>query len=798
MLIRRISYFILLSSSVLLLFVSGTGCNTTKHLKEGEYLLRANTVKVKSNELVTQKGVLRDNLGRLVVQKPNKYNFGFIPIKLLLYNSRYEKYQADSANFQLQSKTVEPPVIYDSSLRKKSVLNMKGYLFHEGYFYSEIKDTVTFKDKKAYVTYDVNTGTNYLINEVTYDIPDSTMKAAVLAATGNSTLQEGVEFSYNLLEQEQSRIRGLLLEHGYYKFSNDNVSFVLDTLNKQYLRNIENPFESAINFIALQKNQKKPTLNIRTIIHAEDSSVFYKYAISRVRVFPDYEGSQDFRDTTMMETRVNNVIFRYNNMYVNPTVIQRHIFLTPNTYYSQRNYDQTITRLNELGIFQSVRITFRDDTSRGPGWMSCNIFLSPTEKLGFNSNLEASSGTTYTLGSAVTVGFKNRNFAKGANLLSITATGSVETQFDTTDNPLLQRFYVLTKSVGVNASLEFPKFLIPVAQNKISPRNAPRTVLSTGWNLLDRVNYFTLANTSASFTYRWRETETKSWEVSPAFVNIIDLRYISPSFQERLNSSEYLKNSYKDVFIEGENVAFTFTDREKKNWKNYNYLKLSAEESGILISTLNAVFNTASYAQYVKFDFDLQRFFNYTHSTVALRLWGGVGIPYDKSQTLPYVKQYFAGGPYSIRGWRIRTLGPGSYHDTVSISQNQIDRTGDMKLEMNGEYRFDIVKLFSGVVKMNGAVFIDAGNIWLAKPSADYPGGEFRLDKFGSDIAVSTGAGLRFDAGGFFVIRIDVGMPVRKPDFISSGGWVFDEVNFSDRTWRKENLIPSVSIGYPF
>lgn len=796
--ITRFTYYLII---IAIAWASVTGCSTTKHLKEDEYLLRANVVNLKSNEVITRRGEIKENLAGLVVQKPNTWWSGFIPYKLWLYNTRYKKYSRDSLNFQIQSKTVEPPVVHDSSLQRKSIQNMKAYLFHQGYFYSQITDTVIYKKKKAYVNYNVRTGSNYLIKNVEWEVHDSLVGALVSEHSKNTLLKQGTEFSYPLLQEEQSRITAIMRNYGYYKFSNDMISFVLDTLNKQYLRDIENPFESAINFIALQKQQKKPTLNIKVNIKSdEDSTGFYRYGINRVRVFTDYEGPKDFRDSSMTQEKVSGLIFRFHKGYVNSKVVQKHIFLKPETYYAQKDYDQTISRLNELGVFQSVRITFREDTARGPGWLNSNIFLTPGKKMDFHSNVETSSGTTYTLGGGLTVGYRNRNFAKGANLLSITATGSLESQFDSSDKPFFKRFFLLTKSLGVNASLEFPKFLIPIAESKISPRNAPRTIVGTGWNLLDRVNYFTLINTSANFTYRWKETETKSWEVSPAFVNVISLPFISDEFRARLEGNEYLKNSYRNTLIEGENVTFTFTDRERKSWRNYNYLRLSVEEAGGIIGGISSLLGTENYSRYVKFDFDAQRFFNYVHSTVALRFTGGVGLPYGTSTTLPYVKQYFVGGSFSIRGWRIRSLGPGSYvapRDTTG-AVNVIDRTGDIKLEMNGEYRFDITQLFSGAIKMNGALFADAGNIWLTRPSSDFPGGEFHLNKFGSDIAVSTGVGLRFDAGGFFVLRTDVAMPVRKPDYIQGDGWVLDQVNFGDKAWRKENLVFMIAVGYPF
>lgn len=784
-----------------------TGCNSTKTLTGDQKLLRSNTINLKSDKVITQKGELKDNLGKLVAQKPNSYFLNIVPFKLLLYNTRYKKYEADTANFQLKSKTVERPVIYDSSLKRRSAVNMKGYLFHQGYFYSQITDTTKFKNKKAYVTYNVEAGTNYLIKDVMLDIDDSTVKAIVKENLDETNLKQGAEFSYTLLENEQSRITAVMKDNGYYKFSNDNISFELDTLNKQYFKDIENPFESAINFIALQKNQKKPTLNIKVIIRAEDDpSAYYRYAINRIRVFPDFESGKDVRDSTMLQMNVDNVAFKYHNYYVKAGVIRKHIFMKPETYYTQKRYDQTISNLNSLGVFQSVRVVFREDTSRPGHWLNCVILLSPAKKYDFNTNIEASSGNTYALGSGLTLSLRNRNFGKGANLLTTAINGNIESQYlDSVGNNVFQHFHLITKTAGINTSLELPKFLIPIAQKSISPQNMPRTVFSIGANLLDRLDYFTLYNISTTFAYRWKETAIKSWEVTPIFVNYIRLPSISAKFDSTLKTNDYLAKTYRDVFIEGENVMFTFSDKEKRSGQNYNYARLSGEEAGGLVTGIGSLLGKTDtlLAHYVKLDFDLQHFFTYRHSMVALRFYGGVGLPYGPSTTLPYIKQYYVGGAYSIRGWRIRTLGPGSYYPTDttknSIANQVIDRTGDVKLEMNGEYRFDIAKLFSGAIKMNGALFTDAGNIWLAQKSDGFPNGELNMERFGTDLAVSSGVGLRFDASSFLVMRVDVAMPVKRPGYsYQGGGWTFDEINFSSSEWRRNNLILNIAIGYPF
>jgi outer membrane protein insertion porin family len=767
----KASYF-----SLLLLLVF-TGCNTTRHLKEGEYLLRKTSVKIESDRPIKRKGEMKENLERLVAQKPNsRQMLGLVPYKLTLYNIRYEKYQKDSANFQLKSKTVEAPVIYDSLQKRRTAVNMKGYLFHSGYFYAVITDTTKFTKKKAYVDYNVYPGVNYFINKTELDVDDPAIREIIDKVAAWSVLKTGEEFSYDLLEREQGRITTRLRDVGYFRFTNDNVTFVLDSVNKR------NPADSA-------KGEQPLKLDIRIVIRPDNPKSFMRYGINRITVFPDFRSSEDFRDTTMRESYAEGIRFRYHDYYIREKVIARHMFLAPQTWYSQTNYDQTIANLNNIGVFQTIRISYREDTTveQEGNWLNAAVYLTPADKLDFSTSFDISNAVTYDVGSGVTLGLRNHNFAKGANFLSSAVTGSVETLYDTVQ----KKFRLSAKSISTNVSIEFPKFLLPVAQNKIRPRNMPRTVIGAGWSLFDRERYFTLISTSANFVYRWRETEKKSWEVSPVFVNIVNLPRIDTVFQKRLDTNAFLRRTYTKSFIEGENASFIYSDREKKGGRNYSYVKISLEEAGALMSAIDLLIDTLNYSKYVKFDADMQHFFTWLHSSVALRLYGGIGMAYDTSNTLPYLKQYFAGGPFSMRGWQQRSLGPGSYFNpSDTLNSAPVDRTGDIKLELNAEYRFDILKLFGGNIKVNGAVFADAGNIWFRQRSPSFPNGEFSLDRFGKEIAVNGGVGVRIDVAGFLLVRIDPAIPLKDP--------VVTNYQPFARNWVKNKIIWNIALGYPF
>jgi outer membrane protein insertion porin family len=795
---RRSVYYVLLAVIVVL----SAGCHSTRNLGPGQYLLRKNKVMIASDHPIARKGEIKDNLSRLIIQKTNTYALGIFPIKLTLYNRRYAKLH-DKPDASLP-KSIERPALIDTSLMQRSIQNMKSYMTNQGYFYAKIKDTFIIKHKKAYATYIVQPGKNYLINKVNYNIEDSNIARIVNAVNDETVLQKDKEFAYTLTDEERSRITAAVRNSGYYKFTQENVTFKIDTFDKAFLKNIENPFENAVNFISSPKHNKNPTIDIDVIIKLEeDTNAYKKYSIGSVHVYPDYNNTADLKDSQLVAKKIDDILFRYHDVYVHDKVLYKHIYLFPGDLYSQENEDKTHVKLNELGIFQYINLKFKENPLN-KYLLDCNILLNETKKHDLSTNYELSSGSTYSLGNSLGVNFRDKNFMKGANLLTLGVSGGFEWAYNNGGN-FFDNFSLLTKYYGANASIDLPKFLAPVASSLFDNSSLPHTIIGVGENVIDRVNYFTLVNTSANFTYSWRQTKTITWTFSPVFINIIRLPVETDSFKDVLEGNEYLTNSYKQNFIEGENLSFTYDNIIKKHGVNYSFLKLSVEEAGAALGVINdlgAELNDLykiQFAQYTKYDFDARHYFTLPHSVIAMRFYGGIGIPYGQSTTLPYIKQYFAGGTYSLRGWRIRTLGPGSYYDINNINNaDEIDRTGDIKLEYNAEYRFPIAPLFAGAVKMNGAIFLDAGNIWLAQKDTSYAGGNFQFNTLGYDIAVDIGVGTRFDIASFLTLRIDVAMPIKEPYVNTNGGWVFNQINPYDPTWRSNNIVFNISIGYPF
>lgn len=798
-------YFILL----LLGFGLLSGCSSTKHVEEGQYLLRKTNIKLTTDRTLADKSALTDQLYNLIPQQPNNYFLGRFPIKLYLYNMRYKKYALDTNNFQLKNKVVEKPVILDTMMVIRARKNMSDFLRNSGYFYADVTDTIKLKGKKAYVTYKVNTGTEYLMDEVTYDIEDADMAPLASRLREETLFEKGKPYSNTVAGEERGRLVNEIRNHGYYRFSADNIDFELDTLDKSYFRNLENPFESAVNFITLNRTKKKPSLNVKVIIHpGEDSMAFQKYTFNKVVVIPDYVDTGDLRNPNMTEQNINGLVFRYNELYVNTAILDKKIFIRPGNTYSQSDYNQTLRQLNDLGVFQYVRLyIFANRQDSLNHTLNCYIFMNKSERFNFGTNVEVSGGDLYTIGTSANVSVTDRNFLKGANELTATASYGLELkQNKQLEVPFLKQFQLFSQNVGLNFRLTFPKFILPVNQSRFSQNSLPRTVLTFGVNSLNRYNNFKLTSVSASFGYVWKETATKAWNVKPVFINTQHLRDISDDFQNKLDSVPAIRNSYQETFIEGEAVEFVI-NTEGVNRRHYAYLKLGFEEAGALMSGVKGVADLLgkpldfNHSRYVRLDYDARQYLAFRNSLFALRFYGGVGLPYGGSTTLPYLKQYFVGGAYSIRGWSPRTLGPGSFYDSARQNSSDnlfIDQSGDIKLEFNAEYRFAMIKLFSGAVSLNGALFTDMGNIWLAKKDPTLPGANFDVSNLYHDIAMSSGAGLRLDLGGFLVFRLDWAFPIKKPYVMENYGWVIKDINFGDPDWRRKNMNLNIAIGYPF
>jgi len=370
----------------------------------------------------------------------------------------------------------------------------------------------------------------------------------------------------------------------------------------------------------------------------------------------------------------------------------------------------------------------------------------------------------------------------------------VETQFG--DGVSL----INSSDFNAKAELTIPRFIAPFIHIKENKNYIPRTVIKGDFTLQRRTDLYSVQSFTAKFGYRWRQTRKKLHEFYPININEIEVSNETQKFIDLISLDNRLQRSFTDVLIGGLQYYYTYNSQANINDRTHHYFKASIETSGNLFSTVLGSDKLEpkeiaglDFAQFTKVTLDLRKYWGFRESDLAARIILGVGRAYGNSQELPYIKQYFVGGSNSLRSFRIRGLGPGSFYvDPEGLNEIEsqfVDQTGDMKLEINVEYRFPVFQYFKS------AVFIDAGNVWLIS-SPDRPAENFEFGKFYKEIAIGTGLGLRLDFD-FFLIRLDIAFPLRAPS-ASGFSWRVSSVDLLSKDWRNENLRYNLGIGYPF
>jgi len=416
-------------------------------------------------------------------------------------------------------------------------------------------------------------------------------------------------------------------------------------------------------------------------------------------------------------------------------------------------------------------------------------------KYTFRTELELVSKSNNYTGPQLSLSALNRNTFKGAELLNLTMAGSFETQ-------LGQGANLFSYSLNPQAELTFPRFLVPF-NIKSHSRYNPKTRLLLSYNFLKRVNYFNMNTFQFIYGFKWKESIRVDQEFNPVNISYTTVGNRSALFDTLLVHNTFLAKSYEEQFIAGGSYSFTYNEQMLPAKKVQFYFNLSAETAGNLFSLANLISGHkissgqpskvvgTIYSQFAKLSVDGRVFYNFPDKNkIALRLFAGVADPYGNSSVMPYSKQFFSGGPNSIRAFQINSLGPGIYQQNDS-TKKILQLGGDIKLEMNAEYRFGIYKF------LKGALFVDAGNVWLQKSNSSNTGSPFLFSSFLNEMAVGAGVGLRIDVS-FFILRFDLAMPLRIPWLPDKQRWVTNQINFGSSSWRSQNLLLNIAIGYPF
>jgi outer membrane protein insertion porin family len=747
-------------------------CTGTKHLPYGEKLYTGAKIKLESADKIKNKGLVRSAAKDAIRPEPNK---SFLSIRTKLWKYM-EAGEAPKSKFKKWlKKSGEAPVLMSSVEPGVTSATIDAKLFNIGFFNSFTEFRIVEKKHTSKVIYISHIHTPYTCKELIYSISDDSIRNIILKEKDKSLLKPGEEYNLDNLKNERIRMDDVLKNNGYFYFNPDYFLFKADT--------------SAVNHTITFKLTLKDSIpqNALTV-----------YRINNVYIDQEFSLNGMVTDSTKDTIRYQNTIFlvKKTEMKIRPNVILRSVFLKKHEIYSRKNHTVTLNHLMSMGSFKFVRIKFSDSDTSMAGFLDATILMTPMTKHTFKAEIDLVSKSNNYTGPRLNVSFLNRNMFNGAELLNLTIAGSFEAQLNGGNNNLY------SYSFNPQVELYFPCFLVPF-KVRTSSLYIPKTRFSLSYSYLKRVNYFDMNTLQFIYGFTWKENIRKEHELNPINISYTSIGNKTEAFQELLKANSFLKKSYEELFIAGGSYLFTYNEQVIPEKKMQYFFQLTAEAAGNAFSFAKSMAGKkissdnpsrvvgSIYSQYAKLSIDSRGYYNLADKNkLVMRFFAGVTKAYGNSSIVPYTKQFFSGGPNSIRAFHINSLGPGTYRqNTDSIGFLQLG--GDVKIEMNAEYRFTLIRF------LKGALFADAGNVWLLKSTPSNIGSPFSLSGFMNELAVGAGFGLRIDVS-FFILRFDLATPLRKPWLPKNHRWVVNQINFANSSWRSENLFLNMAIGYPF
>lgn len=753
-------YGALLAVSSLLMM----NCSGTRKIPAGQYLYTGSNIAVESAGRIPNRKELASALDELVRPEPNGSIFGMRP-RVWIYNITADTVPQKGLKRWLHRKIGERPVLLSEANPANTRSLIQNRLYNSGYFQADVDYDVIMKKRTAHINYRAGILSPYTIDSVSYPTGKSTLRMAIDSLQESSSLEKGSPYNVDSLISERERISAGVRDLGFYYFAPGHLVYRVDS--------------------AIGDRQVRIWLNLKDSAPAQ---AFRQYRLGEIVVNPNYsfalDSSRQGADTVLIEG------YRYiNNLPdIKSKVVLGSIFLKPDSIYSRRAHEQTLNRLMGLGVFQYGNVRFEN---MGRDSLRAFIQTTPVKKKSIRMELQGIT-SSYYLGPNVNVTFQNRNFLGGAELLELRLNASLE--LATGD----ERNNLNAYSFGGDINLYFPRYVVPFFKvGNESSFYVPKTRLRFGYQRINRFDLFQVNSFSLGAGYLWNETRSKSHELNIIDINFFQLADTTARFHRLLQQNEFLRRSYSEQFILSSNYSYTYNNQRQSNLTHNFFFNGQVDVSGNLMNLLQSAFNeevsTAEepytifgtpYSQYSKLSADLRYYYSIDRENrIATRLFVGAGFPYENSTSLPFIKQFFVGGPNSLRAFEARSIGPGVSIPTETEA-GFFDQLGDMRIEGNIEYRFPIYSVFKG------AIFLDAGNIWMV--SKDFgPESRFNINRFTNELAVGTGFGLRLDVD-FFVLRFDLGVPLRVPQ-----GWVWDNLSQNvDARWN--DFAFNIAIGYPF
>ncbi|MCL3781569.1 outer membrane protein assembly factor [Prolixibacteraceae bacterium JC049] len=771
---RRLSLAIAVMAIVLMF----SSCRSTRFVPEGKYLVDDVEIKLDTKE------IKQIDLNRFIRQKPNAKILGIARVKLGLYNLSSKKKENDWLK-----RMGEEPVIYEDYYTERTVKNLKSYFQNKGFYQVQITDTVIKhrKGKKLDVIYNIKAGKPYLIRNIDYDIADARIDSIMRKHKLSDENKQGKRFDIESLKDECENLSRDIRDSGFYNFGPDMISVSADS--------------------AFAGNVVDFKWRVKELLDNNGKAIPYRKArIKNVTLFTDFKRGEQVNNGSLDSILYDGVkLFYKKKLRVKPDVLTNAIFLKNDELFSQKNVERTYNSLAAIRQYRFVNILFENANeldSLGNELLNCKIQLSPLTRQNYSVNLEWTNSSG-DMGVGGTLQYGHKNLFGGAEIFNVNLKGGVEKK-STTVNDETTAFN--TNEIGVDASLTIPKFFAPYVKLKSFKYTTPNTTMSLSYNFQKRPDY-TRTIAAARFGYKWRSSRFIQHRINLLDFNVVNLPKVNENFLNQIRDLN-IRNSYIDHLISATNYSYTYNTQISPQMRSYSYFRFGVESAGNILSAASNILGSSKkkvsgvsdenayhlfktpFSQYLKADIEFRHGYVLDKTnTIVVRAFAGIGVPYGNSSVLPFEKRYFTGGANGIRAWSIRSLGPGNYKAGADDYPNQ---TGDIKLETNVEYRF---KMFW---KLEGALFLDAGNIWTIDDEYNGVAGNesvqtaFKLDKFMNQIAVGSGMGVRVNLS-YFVFRLDWGLKLRDPALPRGERWIP-----ANRKFTKDDYNFSFAIGYPF
>ncbi len=766
-----------------------SGCGATRHIPQGSYLLVKNTVETDRNTPKKSR-ITESDLEKYIQQSPNSRFLG-TNLNLWLYNS--VKPESKTWWARNMHKMGQAPVILDTVLTRASADYIGKYVRSRGYFDGAATYALDTAKKRARVTYAITQGAPYRIGNIKYDYRDRSLEPVLQRDSARTLIRRGDVFDMEVLDRERSRIMNYLREGGYFNFSINNVQYLADSTVGGRTVDVTVVIHQAVSYTA-------------DGVPVSDNNSIYR--ISRINVFPDNDITRDASDpgahrADTLEYMGLNIVY-HDKLRVKKEVLRRAVSIYPNLLYNTQDVSRTNAELMRLKYFRSAHITFTDEpdstrkmvtfirgdqTVQTPEkYIVCNIYCTPSLRQGYNLGLEATFTSDY-YGLSATLGYRNRSLFRGVEMFDVSFTGSYDFMRVKGESASFE--------FGGTTSITFPRFILPFRPGKLRklPNQTSKLELSVN---AQRRPYYHRVLSNASWGYSWSGNKFTNFSLRPIDVGVVKVNYISQEFWESLQN-DYIRYSYEPQLLAGISASWSYVNNTTKRGNSFG-VRLNLETMGNLLEGLCLAFGKKTsgqdyyellgirFAQYARADLSIANAVPLSPKfTLAWRVYGGVGLTYGNSRdySMPYDRLFYAGGSNSMRGWAARTLGPGS-DSKPQPAPGEVyypSQLGNMRLEANLEARFPLFSIF------RGALFVDAGNVWMVGRGDYSDAARFQMRDFYRELGLNTGLGLRVDIS-MTVVRLDWGIRLHDPNLPSGDRWI--------RNLRLDNTALSLAVGYPF